>query len=50
VLAAGAGVAGVMMAASPGLLIAAVCALKLSRFDAPARVSQSGTRQAGQAG
>jgi AAHS family 3-hydroxyphenylpropionic acid transporter len=51
VLAAGAGVAGVMMAASPGLVIAAVCALKLSALQAPpAREPQAGTMQAGQAG
>jgi AAHS family 3-hydroxyphenylpropionic acid transporter len=51
VLAAGAGVAGVMIAASPGLVVAAVCALKLSRLHAPSgRAPQSGTMQAGQAG
>jgi AAHS family 3-hydroxyphenylpropionic acid transporter len=48
ILAAGAGVAGVMIAASPGLVIAALCAVQLSRrrvsvsLNPPARPVQAG--------
>jgi AAHS family 3-hydroxyphenylpropionic acid transporter len=39
ILAAGAGVAGVMMAAAPGLVIAAICAVQLSRRAAPSPIA-----------
>jgi AAHS family 3-hydroxyphenylpropionic acid transporter len=45
VLAAGAGAAGVMLAASPGLVVAAFCAWKLSRREG--RVLQPGAVRAG---
>lgn len=48
ILAAGAGVAGVMIAAAPGLVIAAMCAVRLSRRnDTSPEITHVGAVQAG---
>ncbi|MGX4640226.1 3-(3-hydroxy-phenyl)propionate transporter MhpT [Massilia sp. SYSU DXS3249] len=46
VLAAGAGVAGVMLSAAPGLVVAAICASKLSQDDDPTKLPRAGAAQA----